>query len=328
MYEDPARSLLELLPLTNEELAKVDPLVINLLVAKGILSLRHLDIEHYVKLRDRWVEEVRRTFRRNESKFHADPERWHDRLEFFRMLLLLEYMARDLGIRYREDQRFVEAIRYTDPSDLFLNGVMDTRQGTCGNISALFFSMAWKLGLSNIAMACQRCHHYCRYVDGDLIRNIHADAMGPRGVPVVTDKEMIEVERVSPMAIRSGSDMRSLTPQQTLGIFLGLRGRHFVDTGRVIDAEPDFLLARFLFPNHRRMYKFQVGNSLDYSLNLYEPGEEGHPLALMTILNSTLPNIAWSGMKSSIPTLENSHAEEPRLNAYAVKGCGVFVVGH
>jgi hypothetical protein len=34
-----------------------------------------------------------------------------------------------VGIVYNEDQRTTTEVYYTSPSDLFLNGVMDTRQG-------------------------------------------------------------------------------------------------------------------------------------------------------------------------------------------------------
>jgi len=38
---------------------------------------------------------------------------------------MCEYVDRELGIGYREDQKDLKAVAYTDPSDLFLNGVMD-----------------------------------------------------------------------------------------------------------------------------------------------------------------------------------------------------------
>jgi hypothetical protein len=37
-----------------------------------------------------------------------------------------------VGIVYNEDQRTATEVYYANPSDLFLNGVTDTRQGNCG----------------------------------------------------------------------------------------------------------------------------------------------------------------------------------------------------
>lgn len=46
------RDYRQLLALSDDELAQVDPLVMNLLVAKGIPSLAHLDIGRYQRIRD------------------------------------------------------------------------------------------------------------------------------------------------------------------------------------------------------------------------------------------------------------------------------------
>ena len=50
----------QLLACSDAELARVDPLVMNLLVAKSIPSLADLDISRYQKLADHWADDVRR----------------------------------------------------------------------------------------------------------------------------------------------------------------------------------------------------------------------------------------------------------------------------
>jgi hypothetical protein len=85
-----------------------------------------------------------------------------------------------LGVHYRPDQRGVTGVLYTDPSDLCLNGVMDTRQGTCGNMAALHVALAWRLGWP-LHLACAGPHMFCRYDDGQVVHNIECTNNGQRG---------------------------------------------------------------------------------------------------------------------------------------------------
>ena len=49
----------QLLACSDAELARVDPLVMNLLVAKSIPSLADLDIARYQRLADQWADGIR-----------------------------------------------------------------------------------------------------------------------------------------------------------------------------------------------------------------------------------------------------------------------------
>jgi hypothetical protein len=137
-----APALLELVAMPDEQLRRVDPLVMNLVVAKGIPNLADLDIGRYQQLRDQWANDAKRALRAGESQFHAAPHRWKNDLHFFRLTGLAWFMGTQLGIGYREGQRERQAVFYTDPTDLFLNGVMDSRRGTCGNMAALYVALA------------------------------------------------------------------------------------------------------------------------------------------------------------------------------------------
>ena len=65
-----------------------------------------------------------------------------------------------------------------------------------------------------------------------------------------------------------------------LGLFVGLRGRHREDTGLLTEAETDYLLARTLFPENRRLYMAQVGVSVQLSDRRIHVGETGHHTGL------------------------------------------------
>src|SRR5262245_30309884 len=113
----------------------------NLLVARGIPRLAHLDITSYQRLADEWVEDFRPRLPGGEAKFHKRPQDLKNDVNFFRLGMLCWYIGEVLGVRYREDQRDLKSVLYTDPSDLFLNGVMDSRRGTCGNMAALHVAL-------------------------------------------------------------------------------------------------------------------------------------------------------------------------------------------
>jgi hypothetical protein len=275
----------QLLACSDAELATVDPLVINLLVAKSIPSLADLDIARYQHQADQWAEDVRRRLPGAERVFERTPQHWKNDVNFFRLGVLCGYLEHEAGIVYNEDQRTATEVYYTNPSDLFLNGVMDTRQGTCANMAALHVAIGWRLGWP-VSLACVRSHYICRYDDGQVTHNIEATQAGYGGFKSDPDAYLIEHYELPPKAISSGSDLRAVNPREMLGIFLGFRGRHMRDVGRWDEAERDYLLARHLFPSNRKLYIDAMGVVVDRSVRLFEPGELGSPQSVAEWLNS------------------------------------------
>src|SRR5262249_23420294 len=146
--------------------------------------------------------------------------------------------------------------KYTDPADVFLNGVLDSKRGTCGNMAVLLVAVAWKLGWP-LKLACVNTHYIARYDDGKVRYNVEATQIGAgRQSAFKSDPDdfLIKQHKLTPKAIRSGSDLRALTPREMLGEFVGLRGRHMRDIGNLAEAQRDFLLARYLFPTSRHLY--------------------------------------------------------------------------
>jgi len=274
-----------LLSCSDAELARVDPLVMNLLVAKSVPSLADLDIPRYQRLADQWADDVRRRLPGAEKVFWRTPQDWKNDVNFFRLGVLCGYLEHEAGIAYIEDQRYATAVYYTDPSDLFLNGVMDTRRGTCGNMAALHVALGWRLGWP-VSLACVRSHFICRYDDGKVTHNIEATQAGYGGFKSDPDGYLIERYELPSKAISSGSDLRAVAPRELLGIFVGLRGRHMRDTSRADEAVRDYLLARHLFPTNRKLYIDAVEVMVERSERLFEPGELGSPQCLADWLNT------------------------------------------
>ena len=65
-----------------------------------------------------------------------------------------------------------------------------------------------------------------------------------------------------------------------LAVFIGLRARHMRDTGHFAEAESDYLFARCLFPNSRRLYIDCMALAIPRGTKLFEVGELGSPESL------------------------------------------------
>ncbi len=270
---------LRLLSLSSIEFERFDLVEMNLLVAKSIAELAQLDIPRYQNLADEWADAVRKRLGRVEREYWKTPQDWDHSIHLFRLGVLCGYLEHAAGIAYREDQRAVTAIANTDPADLFLNGVMDTRRGTCASMAALHVAIGRRLGWP-VSLACVGSHFVCRFDNGNVTHNIEATQAGFGGFKCDPDEYLIRLNRLPPPAIRSGSDLRALSKREMLGVFLGLRGRHMRDTGQFKESESDYLLARYLFPTNRRLYLDAMGMALPRGLEMFEPGELGSPVTL------------------------------------------------
>ena len=87
--------------------------------------------------------------------------------------------------------------------------------------------------------------------------NIEATQAGERGFSSQSDEYELEKHGVSAKAVRCGSDLGRVTPREMLGLFFALLPRHFDNTNRTAEAEPDYLFARYLFPMNRQLYLTQ-----------------------------------------------------------------------
>jgi hypothetical protein len=284
----------QMFALSDEELAGVDPVVMNLVIAKGIPSLADLNIGHYVQLANTWAEEIRQCLPAGETNFHRRPQLWQNDIDFARLAVMCWYVGEKLRIRYRKDQRKIVRVSYTNPGDLFLNGVMDDRQGTCGNMALLHVALGWRLGWP-VSLACVGAHFICRFDDGQKVFNIEATNPGEDGTFSSPQDEYYRQEYKLPQcAVDCGSDLRAVKSRELMGLFVGARARHYENTSRYAEAESDYLLARHLFPTNRKLYIAQNQNSVQQSMDLFEPGEKGHPIELAQWLQEVVQVAPWN----------------------------------
>jgi|CXWL01.1.fsa_nt_gi regulator of sirC expression with transglutaminase-like and TPR domain len=97
----------------------------------------------------------------------------------------------------------------------FLNGLLDTKKGTCVTLPLLWMAIAQRLGYPVYPVAAPD-HLFLRYVESDLkYSNIEATSGG-----FSPDEELIKDFKITGKALKSGAYMRTMTYRQFLGDLL------------------------------------------------------------------------------------------------------------
>lgn len=292
---DGCRNVHALLALSDEELEKVDVLELNLAVAREIPGLEKLDYGKYRDTLDDWTERFVRWLPTVEYAYHKNPAYYKNDINFFRLGMLAQFLDEQIGVHYIDEQKAaikngLEEIRYTNPADLFLFGLIDSKQGTCGNMPTLHVSIARRLGWP-VTLACVKSHYVCRYDNGKVAYNIEATDTGRGGFGAGMDEEYFQKSETTKQAVEAGSDLNRLTAREMLGIFVGLRARHYFDIDDLEKADRDCMLARSLFPRYRRLYNLAVVPMLWRGEAIFTPNEQGHPRSIAQYISGGMPPV-------------------------------------
>lgn len=277
----------QLLALPDDQLERADLVVVNLAVARGIPSLAQLNVSHYCRIVDAWTQQVAAELPSWERMFEEAPERFKNDLRFFRVGQLAGFLGHVAGIRYIQEHRTAKTVRYTDPADLFLNGIIDTRRGTCGNMAALHVAVARRLGWP-VSLACVAGHFISRYDDGAVVHNIEMSRVEDGTYASDPDEVYIEKFKLRKRAVECGSDLRALSMREMIGTFLSLRARHRIDVGLKMEADQDYALSRAIFPTYRHAYIGAMEPAIRRGATLFDKDELGHPDSLFHDFAPTL----------------------------------------
>lgn len=237
-----------LIRLPDVELGRIDPLLMNIVVARGIPARVGLDVARHSRQVNGWALDLARRAPALEEEFWRAPQDWDNCLAEFRAGLICWYADEVLGVRYNEDQKEGHDVVYTDPSDLFLDGVIERRRGTCATMAAFHVAMSWRLGWG-LRLSMAGPHFLARYDDGGRRFNIEATNTGRGGFSTPSDEyyhKSCAVGRNSGLWMRI--DLTPMTPREMLGAFVLLRGRHYWDLRQIGEAVAHYRLAAALHP--------------------------------------------------------------------------------
>ena len=317
------RSVAQLMALSDAGLEQVDIVEMSVAVAREIPSCENLDYQHYKQVVDGWANDVRRWMTTTEINFQKSPQEWRNDINFFRLGLLATYLTRERGIRYHEkysqDQKAGKNSKYEEPGAVLVHGLIDTLRGTCATMPVLHVAIGRRLGWP-VSLASAGPHYVCRYDDGKVHYNIEATYTGP-GFVSDSDQDYIKNDGLPQKAVTTGSDFRSLTAREMLGVFVGMRARYYWDTKKYAAADRDYALARVLYPSHRYCFRESVRAFVWRGEQLFEPHEIGHPATMAQWLASmyfrpTHRSTAMGRRRyQPLPSRTDPMAEIERINA-------------
>jgi hypothetical protein len=165
-----------------------------------------------------------------------------------------------------------------------------------------------------VSLACVGAHFICRYDDGRKVFNVETTRLGGGDWISPPDRYFMHEceDKIPQRAVDCGSDLRALTRREMLGIFFGARARHLENTARLTECEPDYLVARYLFPRNRHLYIAQNQVSVQNSAELFEPDEKGHPIELSRWLQDLVRLAPWVRKSSKKPIEDTKKPQEKR----------------
>ncbi|MBX2852849.1 MAG: hypothetical protein KTR15_14025, partial [Phycisphaeraceae bacterium] len=244
------RSTWQLLALSDKELEKVSLVELNLAVVREIEGYEDLDAAKYEAIVDQWAQEFAKELPQIDATFRGREAEYNNDLRFYRIGQLMAWLGHKKNIAYIPEQRGVKQILYKDPSELFLHGLLDTSQGTCGNMPTLQAAIARRMGWP-VALAPVENHTVCRFDDGEVAYNIETTHTDKGGFSSGTEADYAEEFSLPACAFTEASTLETMSAREMLAYFISLRGRYYWDTGRWEKADQDHALARSLLPRHR-----------------------------------------------------------------------------
>ncbi len=261
----------DLVAMSDAELEAMDPLVMNMVVAKGVPDLAGIDFAKYAKVVDGWADRIGQGVRvgeadaaRTSPAYRADPDIWRAGS------MAIALASPQVGIGYTRD------VKMTNHADLFVPGLIDTKRGTCSNMPILYMAVAHRLGWPLKAVVAAD-HMWCRWDDGKKRFNLEATSTksgGGEGSFSTPPDEAYQTDlNIPAKAVEVGSDLSTLTARQTLGVYLQQRAGYYRETGKWAQAEEDLLLARVCFPANRDIFRNLLMVMDERAKGLYSPDE-------------------------------------------------------
>lgn len=169
-------SLDRLLSLDDQTLETMDPLEVDLAVARSIPGGETMDVARYQRILDEWAAQIKAETDRYLYKFQQSPAEYKNSLAYFKALTMVTVVGQDLKVSYD-----VKSVAFDDPRDLFVHGVIDQRRGTCVSLPVLYMALGHRLGYPIKAVALPR-HLFCRWEDRATGERFNIEAANAGGL--------------------------------------------------------------------------------------------------------------------------------------------------
>lgn len=242
----------DLLTLPDRELGQLDIGWQNLECAAGLPGAEGLDYAKCLRMLDDWAEQVREATAERVPQFRQCPE-WCDNSEaIFRMVVLVNHLQLECGVRYNPDRIYDPD--FTDSCHLFIHGLFTEHGGTCASMPVFYVAVGRRLGYP-LRLVNAKAHVFLRWDDAEGLSGFPPERVNIEGATRGMDSHPDEFYHTWPMRIdprESGQYLHSLTPREALASFLALRGNCLQDNARFDEAAHAYRCACMLAPHIER----------------------------------------------------------------------------
>ncbi len=238
----------------NAKASELELTELNLLCADGLPNSENLDIEQYQKKVEEWASLVGTETFKYLPQFKQNPQNFNNSEAYFKVLTLITVLEQDLKIKYNpalmsdtSAKSLNSTAFFKDSRDLFINGVIDKRLGTCVSLPVLITAVGRELGYP-LKLVPSKAHLFVRWEDNNERFNIESGGNGLKTYPDSYYKSW--PFPLTKQEMESGFFLKSLTPEEELGIFLETRALCLMENNRLDEAQTAFKKVLELIPNH------------------------------------------------------------------------------
>ena len=157
----------ELLKIPLNQIGEIGIARMNLLCASGLPEAEKMNLSECLKTLDRYAEAVRVETEKYFPMYVREPGKYKNSEGYFKMLVLVTVLKKNLGIDYNSGRSNHEAMEafFADSKDIFLNGLLaPPYTGTCASLPVLVVAVCQKLGYP-VQLVPTHNHLFARWED-------------------------------------------------------------------------------------------------------------------------------------------------------------------
>jgi hypothetical protein len=252
-----------------QEIRRLRVEFLNLLCATGLPDTSDLDIHACLKKLDEWTRQVGAETERCAGQFRRDPSDFNNSEAYFRVLVMITVLERDIGVRYNPD--CIKTDLFLNSGEGFIHGLLQGEGGTCANMPVLHAAVGRKLGYP-IYLCCAKGHVLCRWESPDGRERFNIDACG-RGLSTLPDAYYMQWPMpIAESEVLRGHYLRNLEPAEELALFMTTRGHCLKDRGLHMDAIAAYGEAHRLAPAEPHHFGALMV-AIDDEMRMHEQGQ-------------------------------------------------------
>lgn len=288
--ERPIFSLGRLTEMSDNDLAKVDLGLMNLMCGDLLPRSGRSTVAESMKELERLTDAVRRETSRNQHRWLENPAEFQNSEAYFKTAFLLTVLGQDFGARYNPKKIETPSAQslnnmsfYDDADDIFISGLLgETHLGTCTSMPVLAVAVGRRLGYP-LKLVGAKAHLFFRWDDGTTRMNFEYT----NGVACHPDEHYRKWPfPISDSEVKAGWYLSSMTPAQELSVFLALRGEVLKYHRNFAGALKALIEADNLWPGHPD-HGMALSNAA--SQRFAEMGVAQNPLSGYQAVHSNIP---------------------------------------